>query len=217
MAKVQIRVVEDGKKKADVTRRVLTDLSEWFTSRADIEKSAMMSMDHPMYAAYLGDEILGFSVVKAHNEKIADVYKIGIVKDYHRNGIGKVLLSAAEDYAREHGFDYIMVRLPAAPKKGSPLEGTCGFFADCGYMPFDRFRELKNELDQKLCLAKFIGEGVKLPKAEKPKQEKKPEPVPEPQPEPEEEEQEELEEIEEEEYDDSISIPEVDEDYFDED
>ena len=40
----------------------------------------------------------------------AEIYVMGILKEYHRNGLGHLLWEAFLEYAKEHGYEYVQVK-----------------------------------------------------------------------------------------------------------
>ncbi|WP_310603982.1 GNAT family N-acetyltransferase [Anaerosporobacter sp.] len=65
-----------------------------------------------MWCLYDGDLLIGTVAVKninmeAKNEKIAELKRLFVLKEYQNRGYGKLLLEDAISYAHENGFDKI--------------------------------------------------------------------------------------------------------------
>ncbi|MBP3414701.1 MAG: GNAT family N-acetyltransferase [Clostridia bacterium] len=146
--KIIVRQVTDSEEKAEITKLILGSLTEWFPSSADIETKAMMNMDYPFFAAFAEDEPVGFFSVKVHNEYTADVFTAGVKKLYHRLGIGSTILEACEEYCKGLGFSYIIAK--------TAEDAAQAFFNKNGYQPLRVFRDLRNEEDKKLFVAKCL-------------------------------------------------------------
>ena len=81
----------------------------------------------------------------------AEIYVMGILKEYHRNGLGHLLWEAFLEYAKEHGYEYVQVK---TVKKGQYKEYdiTNAFYEknDLIYILLETDREKKNQLFQQL-------------------------------------------------------------------
>lgn len=68
----------------------------------------------------------GFLSLKLHTEAAAEIYVMGVRSEHHRQGIGTVLLGAAEAFLRERAVDYLQVktlgrriRASTTPRRGA--------------------------------------------------------------------------------------------------
>ncbi len=53
-----------------------------------------------LYAAYDGEIVVGFICLKNNNQYTANIYVTGVLKEYHRKGIGRSLVSISEKYLK---------------------------------------------------------------------------------------------------------------------
>jgi len=63
-----------------------------------------------VFLALDGNEPIGFIALKIHNQYTADIFNLGILEQYHRQGIGRKLLHAAEQYCRDNGYFFLTVK-----------------------------------------------------------------------------------------------------------
>ncbi len=51
--------------------------------------------------------IKGFITLKETNIYTAEIYVMGVLKNYHNNGIGKMLFNAFYNYAKQNNYEFI--------------------------------------------------------------------------------------------------------------
>lgn len=89
---------------------VLADLPEWFGmpeyTSAYIEDSAKM----PFWACFLEEKPAGFIALKETSRSAAEVFVMGVLNRFHRQGIGRALFQAFYAYAKERGYEYLQVK-----------------------------------------------------------------------------------------------------------
>ena len=95
---ITISIVQDPNEKTAITLKIMHSLPAWFNPPDDIDKKAIIHRGYPFFVAYDGTEPIGFIALKIHNEYTADVFIIGVIEQYHRQGIGRRLLEAPEEY-----------------------------------------------------------------------------------------------------------------------
>ena len=101
---ITFKLVEDKDEITRVTLEIMNALPEWFSPPEDIVNKSKIHRDFPFIAVYDDDKAIGFSALKIHNEFTADVYDIGILKEYHSQGIGHKLMEECVRYCKEKGF-----------------------------------------------------------------------------------------------------------------
>ena len=152
---IEIRQVEDPDEKAEVTRKVMHALPAWFSPPEDIEKKAGTHRDFPFFAAYDGAAV-GFIALKIHNAFTADIYVIGVLEGYHRRGVGRRIILAAEKYCLANGFVYLIVKTLDASAVYEPYDKTRAFYRAMGFIPLEVFPTLWDADNPCLFLAKYL-------------------------------------------------------------
>ena len=89
---IEIKFIEDLEEKTRVTLDIMNALPEWFSPPEDIVNKSVIHRKYPFVAAY-DDKAVGFAALKIHNIYTADIYNLGVLREYHRMGIGLKLLS----------------------------------------------------------------------------------------------------------------------------
>ena len=69
---------------------------------------------------------------------------MGVLKEYHRTGIGRLLYDTFEQYAREQGYEFVQVK---TVKKGyyKEYDITNAFYEKLGFKEFECFPTLWDE------------------------------------------------------------------------
>jgi GNAT superfamily N-acetyltransferase len=113
-------------KKTAVTLKIMHSLPAWFSPPEDIEKKAITHREFPFFAAYDENKPIGFFALKIHNEYTADIFILGVLEQYHKQGIGRRLLYEAEQYCVDSGYLYLTVKTldASANLREAPLNFT---------------------------------------------------------------------------------------------
>lgn len=125
-----------------VCEKVLADLPEWFgieeANKAYVEKSDKL----PTFVARVGSEPIGFMSLLQHSPESAELYVLGVMRAYHRSGIGRRLLEASEAYLKDQGTRFVQVKTLAALADDPGYAKTRKFYEASGYVTLEVFPEL---------------------------------------------------------------------------
>jgi GNAT superfamily N-acetyltransferase len=77
----------------------------------------------PMFAAFDGNEAIGFLTLKQHGPDVFENYLLGVRPHFHRRGLGRALMTRAEDFARGKNAGLLTVKTlsPSHPDPGYAL------------------------------------------------------------------------------------------------
>jgi GNAT superfamily N-acetyltransferase len=111
---VEIRgITEDDAAAAAALSAELGYPADTGTMRARIERLSATA-DHGLFAAWQGTRVIGWiHVLAAHHlqgDPRAEIGGLIVTADARSTGVGALLVQRAEQWAREHGFDAILVR-----------------------------------------------------------------------------------------------------------
>lgn len=153
----EIREIHDKDLKTSITLEIMHALPDWFSPPEDIDRKSVIHRDMPFFAAFDGDKAIGFIALKIHNKYTMDMFNLGVLQEYHRQGVGHAMLEAVEDYGRKNGFKFITVKTLDASAQYEPYERTRAFYFKNGFYPLEVFPLFWNEENTCLFLAKYIG------------------------------------------------------------
>ena len=81
-----IQNITDKNKKEDICHTILTALPEWFEIPESIEEYALSVREMPLWADIENDTCRGFISLRETSTHAAEIYVMGVRKEYHRNG-----------------------------------------------------------------------------------------------------------------------------------
>lgn len=96
-----ISIVDDSKRKQKISRCILEELPEWFGIQESREKYIEDSANRVMVASFDGDKPTGFLCLKETGKATVEVAVMGVLKEYHRMGIGRKLFEKVKGLAIE--------------------------------------------------------------------------------------------------------------------
>lgn len=148
--------IVDKDEKTNVSLKVMHNLPKWFNPPEDIDKKSIIHREYPFFVAYNNQNPIGFLTLKIHNEFTAEIYNMGTLEEYHRQGIGKSLIEMAEKYCFDDGFKYLTVKTLDDSAIYEPYERTRNFYRKVGFVPLEVFTTFWDEENPCLFLAKHL-------------------------------------------------------------
>ncbi len=141
-----MKVVEitDDLEKMEITRTVLEVLTDWFGIPEAREEYIHDSLGKFFLCAYEGDNPIGFLYLKQTGKDTVELAVIGVLKEYHRKGIGKALFENAKKKACEKGYSFIQVKTVQMGKYAD-YDKTNMFYLSLGFKEFEVFPTLWDE------------------------------------------------------------------------
>ena len=139
-----IKQLSDNDEKKKVTRYVLEALPDWFAVEESREQYINESPERPTFAAYDGDKAAGFLCLKETGKETVELAVMGVLKEYHRQGIGRQLFDMAKTFAVEKGYEFMQVK---TVKMGmyDDYDATNRFYQALGFKEFEVFPMLWDE------------------------------------------------------------------------
>ena len=107
---MEIREITTPDEKRRITRFVLESLPDWFGIPEAREEYIEKSVKQPFFAAFDGENAVGFLYLAETGRDTAELYVMGVLKEYHRRGVGKMLFAAAKQRAKELGYSFLQVK-----------------------------------------------------------------------------------------------------------
>ncbi len=141
-----VRQVADRAEKQRIARRVLEALTDWFEVPETRENYIIESAEQVFFAAFDGDSPAGFLCLKETGRETVELAVMGILKEYHRHGIGKKLFAEARDAAAQEGYSFFQVKTVQMGKYPD-YDDTNRFYIALGFKEFEVFPTLWDELN----------------------------------------------------------------------
>ena len=139
-----VREIKNKYEKRTVSRSILESLKDWFEVDESREKYISESADQLFIAAEEDGKYVGFLTLKQTGNATVELAVMGVLKEYHRKGIGRQMFELARDTARLQGYSFMQVKTVAMGKYPD-YDKTNLFYISCGFREFEVFPELWDE------------------------------------------------------------------------
>ncbi len=136
---------------------VVEDLPEWFdkTARA---KSIPIDIQHQEgFVAVSGQKVVGFVTLYVTESRL-HIGWLAVARDFHRQGIGTRLLTAAEMRARELGIDELATYTLGDSVDYEPYDLTRNFYRKHGFSVYKRSRTDNSGCPEEIWISKRVKE-----------------------------------------------------------
>lgn len=141
---MNITKLTNNAKKQTITRTILEALPDWFGIPEAREEYIEESRDNIFFCAYDENTPVGFLYIKETGKDTAELAVMGVLKEYHRQGIGRALFEHAKAAAREAGYSFLQVKTVQMGKY-EDYDNTNKFYLSLGFKEFEVFPTLWDE------------------------------------------------------------------------
>ena len=130
--------------KMRIAREILEALPDWFGVAESREKYIRESADQVFFAAFIGGQAIGFLCLKETGRATVELAVMGVKQEYHRQGAGRALFSAAKRHAAKAGYVFMQVK---TVRMGcyEDYDRTNRFYQSLGFQEFEVFPTLWDE------------------------------------------------------------------------
>ena len=152
MSNIEIEKITDSEKKKEITRYILEALPEWFEVTESREQYIRESVDKHFFAAYDSednnenekDKPVGFLYLKQTGKDTVELAVMGVLKEYHRHGVGRLLFEAAKAAATKEGYSFMQVKTVEMGMY-EDYDKTNRFYQSVGFKELEVFPTLWDE------------------------------------------------------------------------
>lgn len=133
--------ITDAQEKEKIASYILNALPDWFGLPDSTTSYITNSKVMPFWAYYREGKAVGFISLKETAAYTAEIYVMGVLKEYHHCGIGRALWDAFLSYAKEQGYEFVQVK---TVQKGHYIEydQTNSFYEALGFRELECFTSL---------------------------------------------------------------------------
>jgi len=152
---VSTRIEESGSGRT--CRTILDALPHWFGVPASVADYVSVADRSPSVIASADGREIGIATIVSHSPYAAEVYVMGVLPAWHRHGVGRAMLRAAEERLAGQGVEYLQVKTrgPSRPDEG--YEKTRAFYLAYGFRPLEEFPLLWDADNPALQMIKTVG------------------------------------------------------------
>lgn len=141
---MKIIQLTNEEEKKHVTQIILEALPEWFGIPESREEYINESVDKIFFCAYDNNRPVGFLYLKETGSATIELHVMGILKEFHRHGIGRKLFENAKKAAMEAGYSFMQVKTVQMGKY-KEYDKTNQFYISLGFKEFEVFPTLWDE------------------------------------------------------------------------
>lgn len=136
--------VENNKEKEMISRTILEALPDWFGLPEAREEYIVNSVNQQFFAAVKEEKTIGFLCLKQTGKDTVEVSVRGVLKEFHRHGIGRKLFMKAREKAIKDGFSFIQVKTVQMGQYDN-YDNTNKFYISLGFKEFEIYPTLWDE------------------------------------------------------------------------
>jgi ribosomal protein S18 acetylase RimI-like enzyme len=127
---------------ASLCEPILRSLPDWFGIES-ANAQYLQAMDAlPTFLASRDGEPVGFLTLKENSPFTAEIYVMGVLLEFHNQGIGHAMLHQAEVYLQNQGIEYLQVKTLSAAHPDENYAWTRAFYLTNGFRPLEEFKAL---------------------------------------------------------------------------
>lgn len=139
-----IEEIKDKQSKRHIARSILEALTDWFEITESREQYIKDCGEQIFVVAKEAEKEIGFICLKETGKDTVEVAVMGVLKEYHRHGIGKELIKAAKDIAVEKEYSFLQVKTVQMGFYEN-YDKTNLFYCNVGFKEFEVFPMLWDE------------------------------------------------------------------------
>ena len=139
-----IRQIDSDIEKASIARTLLESLPDWFGIPESTEEYIADSKGRPFFCAYADDIPVGFLYLKETGRHTVELAVMGVLKEYHRQGVGRKLFAEAKNEAMRLGYSFIQVKTVQMGRYDI-YDDTNRFYLSLGFKELEVFPTLWDE------------------------------------------------------------------------
>lgn len=141
---MNVEEISNVSEKQRITRLILEALPDWFGIPEARENYIKESSSNPFFAAYHEGRPIGFIYLKETGKDTVELSVMGVLKDYHRKGVGKMLFEKSKKAAEQKGYSFLQVKT-VQMGIDDDYDKTNQFYLALGFKEFEVFPTLWGE------------------------------------------------------------------------
>ena len=141
---MQTKRIECDNTREVIARTILESLPDWFGIPESTEEYIADSKGRPFFCAYADDVPVGFLYLKETGRHTVELAVMGVLKEYHRQGVGRKLFAEAKNEAKRLGYSFIQVKTVRMGRYDN-YDDTNRFYLSLGFKELEVFPTLWDE------------------------------------------------------------------------
>jgi len=150
-----IKIIQDNKEKSEICLKILNSLPKWFGIEQAILDYAEEVKPCYFVSYQIENKDIGFIAIK-ENPVSYDIHVMGILEEFHRQGIGYKLIKFVEEFAKMEKKKYMTVKTLSDDNPDINYKKTREFYISLGYEPLEVLKTLWDEENPCLYMIKTL-------------------------------------------------------------
>lgn len=139
-----VRMIIENNEKMVIARQILEALPDWFGIPEAREEYIQESGKQLFFASGEEDHPIGFLCLKETGKETVELSVMGVLKEFHRQGIGRELFTAARTCAADRGYQFLQVKTVQMGRYDD-YDNTNRFYISMGFKEFEVIQRLWGE------------------------------------------------------------------------
>ncbi len=139
-----VKQIFDKFEKKRIARLILEALPDWFGIPEAREEYIKESEEQFFFVAIKEDCPVGFLCLKETGKDTVELTVMGVLKEFHRHGIGRALFESAKLCAVNNGYQFMQVKTVQMGRY-TEYDNTNHFYISMGFKEFEVFPQLWDE------------------------------------------------------------------------
>ena len=141
---------------ASACQPILRALPQWFGIPEATQQYLEDIEGLPTFMASLDGEAVGFLTLTEHGDYAAEIHVMGVRPELHRTGVGRALVTRAEQHLCGRGVEFLQVKTLSERHPDGSYARTRAFYSAMGFRPLEEFPELWGEENPCLQMIKSL-------------------------------------------------------------
>ena len=155
--KIEFKSISNPDRKAKICKQIINNLPAWFGNE-EAKKNYIEGVKGKFFlAAFNQMKPVGFISLKEHNQYTEEIYVLGILKKYQRQGIGKRFLARVEENLLTKEKKFLIVKTLGPTNPDEFYKKTRKFYRKMGFYPLEEMIEFWDEENPCLFMVKLLG------------------------------------------------------------
>ncbi len=139
-----IKFIDFPDQREAISREILNALPDWFGLPESTARYIQESRQQPFWADVADGKARGFLALKETSPYTAELCVMGVLPEFHRQGIGRALFEAFRQYAKEKGYAFLQVKTVQVGRY-EEYDRTAAFYKSVGFRELECFPTLWDE------------------------------------------------------------------------
>lgn len=142
--------------RANICIPIIRSLPEWFGIESAIIHYSTEINILPTFLAFEANHVIGFLSIKQHTSYSAEVYVMAVLPEAHHKGVGRSLVSHAQEWLKDKRVQYLQVKTLGPSDPDESYAKTRLFYEAVGFVPLEEFKQIWDEENPCLIMVKKL-------------------------------------------------------------